>query len=115
MVYHLEFSKQANNDITFHKKSGNKAVLKKLLVLLEELTEHPFTGNGKPEQLKYELTVLVESRDNAVPLGLYSMRGFTSYHNIVPKALFFEYEQRATNINWEKSLIKNSLIEAILW
>jgi len=42
-------------DIDFHKKTGNKAVLKKLFVLLDELTEHPFTGTGKPEQLKYIL------------------------------------------------------------
>ncbi len=53
MGYHLEFSKQADNDIIFHKKSGNKTILKKLLVLLEELTEHPFSGTGKPKQLKY--------------------------------------------------------------
>lgn len=56
MIYHLDFSKQANNDIDFHRKSGNKSVLNKLLVLLNELTEHPFTGTGKPEQLKYNLT-----------------------------------------------------------
>ncbi|MGD8782106.1 MAG: Txe/YoeB family addiction module toxin [Ignavibacteria bacterium] len=55
MSYHLDFSKQAQDDIAFHKNSGNKTVLKKLLVLLEELTEHPFTGTGKPEQLKYNL------------------------------------------------------------
>jgi len=29
--------------------------LKKLFVLLDELTKHPFTGTGKPEQLKYIL------------------------------------------------------------
>ena len=55
MAYHLDFSKQATNDIDFHKKSGNKAVLKKILVLLNELTEHPFEGTGKPEPLKYDL------------------------------------------------------------
>lgn len=44
MSYRLDFTKQAQNDIDFHKKSGNKVVLKKLLTLLEELTEHPFTG-----------------------------------------------------------------------
>jgi len=64
MAFHLEFSKQADNDITFHKKSGNKTVLKKLLVLLEELTEHPFTGTGKPEQLKYDLTGFWSRRIN---------------------------------------------------
>jgi len=55
MSYHLDFAQQANSDIDFHKKTGNKAVLKKLFVLLEELSEHPFTGTGKPEQLKYIL------------------------------------------------------------
>ncbi len=56
MNYHLDFSNQAKNDIDFHKKSGNKAILKKILVLLNELTEHPFEGTGKPEALKYNLT-----------------------------------------------------------
>ena len=56
MSYHLDFSNQAKSDIDFHKKSGNKAILKKLFVLLNELTEHPFEGTGKPEALKYNLT-----------------------------------------------------------
>ena len=56
MSFHLDFSDQAKNDIDFHKKSGNKAVLKKLFVLLNELTELPFQGTGKPELLKYNLS-----------------------------------------------------------
>ncbi len=55
MSYHLDFSKQAVSDIEFHKRSGKKAVLKKLLVLLSEVAEHPFEGSGKPEPLKYAL------------------------------------------------------------
>ena len=55
MSYNLDFSQQVQSDIEFYKKTGNKAVLKKLFVLLEELSEHPFTGTGKPEQLKYIL------------------------------------------------------------
>ncbi len=30
MSYHLDFSKQAQSDISFHKKAGNKAILKKI-------------------------------------------------------------------------------------
>ena len=56
MSYHLDFSNQAKSDIDFHKKSGNKAILIKLFVLLNELTDHPFEGTGKPEALKYNLT-----------------------------------------------------------
>ena len=55
MIYFLDFSQQAQRDIEFFKKTGNKAVLKKLYILLNELTEHPFTGTGKPEPLKYIL------------------------------------------------------------
>ena len=55
MAYHLDFSKQATNDIDFHKKPGNKAILKKILILLNELAESPFEGTGKPEALKYDL------------------------------------------------------------
>ncbi len=55
MIYSLDFTKKATNDIEEHQISGNKAVLKKLSVLLHELTINPFEGTGKPEQLKYEL------------------------------------------------------------
>ena len=53
--YILRFSEQAKEDIRYHKKSGNKAVVNKIALLLEELTEHPFTGTGKPELLKHSL------------------------------------------------------------
>jgi toxin YoeB len=53
MSYQLDFSVQAKKDIDFHKKTGDKAILKKLFVLLNELTEHPFEGTGKPELLKH--------------------------------------------------------------
>ena len=56
MGYHINFSKQAKNDVEFHKKSGNKTVLKKLLLLLNELSDHPFEGTGKPESLKHSLS-----------------------------------------------------------
>jgi toxin YoeB len=53
--YILRFSEQAKNDISQHKKSGNKAVLDKVTLLLEELAQHPFTGTGKPEPLRHSL------------------------------------------------------------
>lgn len=61
MSYQLHFTDKAVDDIKSYKKSGNKALLNKLLKLLEEITDHPFTdhpftGTGKPEALKHELT-----------------------------------------------------------
>ncbi len=53
MSYTLKLTPIAIEDIEFHKKSGDKATLKKLSVLLDELTEHPKTGTGKPEEMKY--------------------------------------------------------------
>ena len=56
MSYTIEFTEQAQKDIDQHKKFGNKAVLSKILTFLDELTEHPFTGTGKPEQLKHDFS-----------------------------------------------------------
>lgn len=56
MAYELEFTQQADMDIEKHKKAGNKAVLAKIFTFLDELCEHPFTGTGKPEPLKHNLT-----------------------------------------------------------
>ncbi|MCC6690497.1 MAG: Txe/YoeB family addiction module toxin [Bacteroidia bacterium] len=67
MVYHLDFTAKAKEDIAAHKKSGNKAVLNKLLALFEELTEHPFTGTGKPEPLKHSLVGCWSRRINKEP------------------------------------------------
>lgn len=54
MTFELDFTKNALQDIEFHKKSGNKILLKELLQILNELSEHPETGAGQPEKLKYE-------------------------------------------------------------
>ena len=56
MEYKIDFSEQAQIDIEFFRKSGNFPVLNKIFVLLEAITETPFTGIGKPEMLKYNLS-----------------------------------------------------------
>lgn len=52
----IEFTKQAQLDLTYWKKSGNKIVQKKISELLEDLQVHPFEGIGKPEALKHSLS-----------------------------------------------------------
>jgi toxin YoeB len=38
------------------KQSGNKPILKKISTLIQAIVENPFSGVGKPEPLKYQLT-----------------------------------------------------------
>lgn len=53
MKYSIELTLEAENDIENFKKSGDKKALIKIDKLLNELREHPKSGTGKPEQLKY--------------------------------------------------------------
>jgi toxin YoeB len=54
MNWELLFTKNALEEINFHKKSGDTILLKKLFKLLNELSEHPEIGTGQPEKLKYK-------------------------------------------------------------
>ena len=45
-------------------KSGDKASLKKLNIILEELEIHPQRGTGNPEQLKHNLSGFWSRRIN---------------------------------------------------
>ncbi|REG94563.1 Txe/YoeB family addiction module toxin [Algoriphagus antarcticus] len=53
MIFEIEFTSEALEDIEKLKKTGNKALVKKVFILIQELKEHPETGTGKPEKLKY--------------------------------------------------------------
>ena len=73
MSYVLEFSDHAVEDIDMHKKAGDQSVLKKLQQLLYELQEHPMTGTGQPERLKYDLAGLFSRRINSKHRLVYSI------------------------------------------
>jgi toxin YoeB len=75
MTYYLDLTDNAKADIAAHKKVGNKAVIHKLLALLEELAKHPFTGTGKPEPLKHSLTGLWSRRINREHRVVYEVKG----------------------------------------
>ncbi len=74
MSYILEFSETALSDIEKHKKFGDKAVLKKIEKLLEELMEHPTSGTGHPENLKHDLAGLYSRRINKKHRLVYSIK-----------------------------------------
>ena len=52
----IEYTPLAQEHLAYWRKSGNKAVQKKITVLIEDIIKHPYEGIGKPEGLKYGLT-----------------------------------------------------------
>lgn len=53
MIFEIVFTLEALEDIEKLKKTGNKVLVKKVFTLIQELKDHPETGTGKPEKLKY--------------------------------------------------------------
>ena len=51
-MYEIEFSKEAAKHVLLLRKSSPQ-LFKKVERLLDELKEHPYSGTGHPEQLKY--------------------------------------------------------------
>ena len=52
----IELTVRAQEDLAYWKKTGNKPVLQKIKALLESIIETPYSGIGKPEQLKHHLS-----------------------------------------------------------
>ena len=52
----IDYTEEAQEDLLFWKKSGNKIIQKKIQELLIDIQLHPEIGIGKPEQLKHKLT-----------------------------------------------------------
>lgn len=74
MSYTLEFSKTALKDLEKHKKAGDRATLRKIQQLLNELIEHPLTGTGQPELLKHDLAGLYSRRINRKHRLVYAIK-----------------------------------------
>jgi toxin YoeB len=54
MIYELTICQDALEDIVKLRKSRDNVSIRRLNKLFDELREHPTTGTGQPEQLKYE-------------------------------------------------------------
>ena len=64
---------QAQKDRDYWKKSGNKAIMNRITALLKDIMEHPYTGIGKPEPLKYDLAGKWSRRINSEHRLIYSV------------------------------------------
>lgn len=54
--YLVVIEKAAQKELQVLYKSGNKDSIKRIEKIFEELSEHPQTGTGKPEKLKFALS-----------------------------------------------------------
>lgn len=86
------FSPQALEDLDYWKKSGNKAIMNKISDLLSDIAEHPFTGIGKPEVLKYDLSGYWSRRINSEHRLIYSVHNDTI--EIYVLSMRFHYPKR---------------------
>lgn len=51
----IRYLPQADQDVAYWIKTGNKSILKKIAQLVRAILENPYIGIGKPEALKHEL------------------------------------------------------------
>ena len=63
LKYSVEFTETADIDLKKWKKSGNKIIQNKITTLLNDISEHPDFGLGKPEQLVEKLSRLLVKKD----------------------------------------------------
>lgn len=71
--FRVEIERQAEDHIRKHHKAGNKGTLKRISTIIEELSEHPYTGTGQPELLKYELSGYWSRRINRKDRMIYKV------------------------------------------
>jgi toxin YoeB len=69
----IVFTPKALNDLNQWKKSGNTSVQRKINELLQSISETPFSGIGKPEALKHELSGKWSRRINGEHRIIYSV------------------------------------------
>ena len=75
--FRVKIEKSAQKDLKKHFKAGNKATIKKIELILLELSEHPTTGTGQPEMLKHELAGKWSRRINQKDRIIYSINDST--------------------------------------
>lgn len=63
-MYRIIFTETAIAHYNAFVKSGDVKILKRIKLLLNDISQHPFTGIGKPEALKYSLAGMWSRRIN---------------------------------------------------
>jgi toxin YoeB len=70
---------QAEDDLQYWVKTGNKTILKKIASITINILETPYTGIAKPEALKHELSGKWSRRITAEHRYVYKVEENTLY------------------------------------
>jgi toxin YoeB len=60
----VEYKQKAQEDRKYWKERQDIKIMKRISDLIEDICQHPFTGMGKPEPLRFELAGLWSRRIN---------------------------------------------------
>ena len=74
MSYKIILLSDARADLEYWKLT-NPAIVRRIKVLLKDIQEHPFTGIGKPEALRFNLSGKWSRRINHEHRLIYSVDG----------------------------------------
>ncbi len=75
----IELTDEAKKDLYRHKRSGNKANMKKIEQLVLSIANDPYNGIGQPEELKYDLSGKWSRRINLEHRLVYSIQNDIVY------------------------------------
>lgn len=75
----IKYLPQADEDLAYWARTGNKPMLKKIAQLTRAILENPYAGIGKPEALKYELTGKWSRRITQEHRYVYQIQGQTLF------------------------------------
>jgi toxin YoeB len=87
----IVFMPEAEADYLYW-KNNSPNMIKRIKRLLEDISAHPYTGIGKPEKLKYELTGKWSRRINDEHRIVYSVNESESIVNVL--ALRYHYTKK---------------------
>jgi toxin YoeB len=87
----ITFSPEAQEDYNYWKEN-NLQIVKRIKQLLEDMSQHPYSGIEKPEKLKYELSGKWSRRINGKHRIVYAV--LESENNIYVFALRFHYAKK---------------------
>lgn len=91
MIYKIAFTPQASSDFEYWKRTNQKTV-EKIKKMLVEMQEHPFTGTGKPEALKYQFAGAWSRRINHKDRLVYQVNG--DVVTVFVLSMRFHYENK---------------------